>query len=139
MGISLALEQRHPGRRIIEHDVAAPGRLGQRRIDGRRACGDAIAMRELDFIRVIGREAPLAVYEPICLTEQLEAGMEKNLAAFARALALYRNRDFTAAAKTLETLAPDDFVAAKFAARAREMIAAPPPPNWQGINELAQK
>ena len=104
-----------------------------------RACGDTVAMRELDFIRVIGREAPLSVYEPICLSEQLDAKGEESLATFARALALYRERNFEAAAELLEAMAPDDVVAAKFADRARTMIAAPPPADWQGINELSQK
>ncbi len=104
-----------------------------------RACGDAIAMRELDFIRVIGREAPLSVYEPICLSDQLDTGAKEALEAFAQALTHYRKRDFEAAALVLEAMAPDDVVAARFAARARAMMAAPPPPDWQGINELSQK
>ena len=104
-----------------------------------RACGDAIAMRELDFIRVIGREAPLSVYEPMCLSEQLDPGTKEALAAFAQALTHYRKRNFEAAALVLEAMAPDDVVAARFAVRARAMMATPPPPDWQGINELSQK
>ncbi len=104
-----------------------------------RACGDAIAMRELDLIRVVGREAPLAVYEPLCLAAEVDAGVTEKTAAFAGALALYRGRDFEAAATALEALGPGDSVAVKLAARAREMIAAPPPADWQGINELLEK
>lgn len=104
-----------------------------------RACGDAITMRELDLIRVIGREAPISVYEPICLTARLDPGVAENLASFARALALYRERGFEAAAQILEGLAPNDSVAAKFAGRAREMMTSPPPADWRGINELSQK
>jgi len=104
-----------------------------------RACGDAITMRELDLIRVIGREAPISVYEPICLTARLDPGVAENLASFARALALYRERGFEAAAQILEGLAANDSVAAKFAARAREMMTSPPPADWRGINELSQK
>jgi len=103
------------------------------------ACGDAIAMRELDFIRVIGREAPLSVFEPICLAEQLDPAAKTKLESFARALELYRNREFESAAQTLDTLAPEDKVAAKFAQRARRMMASPPAAAWKGINELEQK
>ena len=104
-----------------------------------QACGESIAMRELDLIRVVGREAPIAVYEPICLTADAEAAVNEKITAFAAALALYRGRDFEAAATAFDALGPDDTVAAKFAARARIMIAAPPPADWQGINELVQK
>lgn len=104
-----------------------------------KACGDSIAMRELDLIRVVGREAPIAVHEPLCLTAAADAGVTGKIAAFASALALYRGRDFAGAAKALEAMDPDDPVALKLAARAREMIVAPPPADWQGINELVQK
>ena len=104
-----------------------------------RACGDAIAMRELDFIRVVGREAPLSVFEPICLAEQLDSAGKTRLESFARALKFYRNRDFENAAQILETLAPKDKVVAKFAQRARRMMANPPADAWKGINELDQK
>ncbi|MDA1356160.1 MAG: adenylate/guanylate cyclase domain-containing protein [Proteobacteria bacterium] len=104
-----------------------------------RACGDSIAMRELDLIRVVGREAPIAVYEPLCLAAQSDAAVTDRITAFATALALYRRREFEAAAIALEALEPGDSAAAKLAVRARGMISNPPPADWQGINELVEK
>ncbi|MDP7344473.1 MAG: adenylate/guanylate cyclase domain-containing protein, partial [Alphaproteobacteria bacterium] len=69
-----------------------------------RACGEAIAMRELDLIRVVGREAPLAVYEPLCLATEADAAVTEKIAAYAGALARYRMRDFEAAAAALEAM-----------------------------------
>lgn len=104
-----------------------------------QACGETIAMRELDLIRVVGREAPISVYEPLCLAAEADAAVNEKISAFAAALALYRRRDLEAAATALDTLGPGDTVAARLAARARGMIAEPPPADWQGINELVQK
>jgi class 3 adenylate cyclase/CHASE2 domain-containing sensor protein len=104
-----------------------------------RACGEAIAMRELDLIRVVGREAPLAVHEPLCLAAEADAAVTEKIAAYADALARYRMRDFEAAAAALEAMGTHDAAALNLAARARAMIAAPPPADWRGINELLQK
>ena len=104
-----------------------------------RACGDSIAMRELDLIRVIGREAPIAVYEPLCLAVEADAGVNETISAFATALALYRGRDFAAAATALEALGPGDSSATRLASRARSLVSSPPPADWQGINELSEK
>ncbi len=83
-----------------------------------RACGEAIAMRELDLIRVVGREAPLAVYEPLCLATEADAAVTEKIAAYAGALARYRMRDFEAAAAALEAMGAADAPALKLAARA---------------------
>ena len=104
-----------------------------------RACGDSIAMRELDLIRVIGREAPIAVYEPLCLAVEADAEVNETISAFATALALYRGRDFAAAATALEALGPGDSSATRLASRARSLVSSPPPADWQGINELSEK
>ena len=83
-------------------------------------------MRELDLLRVVGREAPISVYEPLCLAAEADAAVNEKISAFAAALALYRRRDFEAAT-ALDTLGPGDTEAARLAARARGMIAEPPP------------
>jgi adenylate cyclase len=96
-------------------------------------------MRELDLIRVIGREAPIAVYEPLCLAVEADAEVNETISAFATALALYRGRDFAAAATALEALGPGDSSATRLASRARSLVSSPPPADWQGINELSEK
>ena len=88
---------------------------------------------------MVGREAPISVYEPLCLAAEADAAVNEKISTFAAALALYRRRDFEAAATALDTLGPGDTVAARLAARARGMISEPPPAEWQGINELVQK
>ena len=95
-------------------------------------------MRELDLIRVVGREAPISVYEPLCLAAEADAAVNEKISAFAAALALYRRRDLEAAATALDTLGPGDTVAARLAARARGMIAEPPPPIGRALTSLCR-
>ena len=104
-----------------------------------RACSDTVAMRELDLIRVVGREAPISIYEPLCLSSEADAAVEQKIADFGAALKLYRGREFAAAAAALEAMGAGDGAAAKLAARARDMAADPPGADWQGVNDLMEK
>ena len=36
-------------------------------------------MRELDVIRVVGREAPITVYEPLCLAAEADAAVNEKI------------------------------------------------------------
>lgn len=95
-----------------------------------------LALREIDTIRVKGRQAPVTVYEPLGV-----AGAERPAAAlegYAQALADYRRGDFAAAAARLEPLAASDPAAAKLHERAAA-FAAEPPADWDGVTTLLEK
>ena len=85
--------------------------------------------RELDRVRVKGKQEPVAIFEPIDAAQQHAAGR------FAEALACYRARDW-AGAETLITeldaMAPHAFYKL-YLGRIRHFRASPPPPEWDGV------
>jgi adenylate cyclase len=99
--------------------------------DTRRAAGDSICFRELDQVRVVGRDQPVTLFEPLPSNAQVD------LPHFAEALSLWRSGAFAAAASLFRQLA-DDPAATAFAEKA-EAFAAQPPARWDGIINLTQK
>jgi adenylate cyclase len=99
--------------------------------------GNGFRWREIDLVRVKGREAPERIFSP----DSIEAGApeaDRRDAAFAAALTAYRAGDFPRAASGFEAEAAADPVAAAFARRLGEM---PPkaPADWRGISSLETK
>jgi adenylate cyclase len=71
-----------------------------------------------------------------------EAGGPDGLAAWEEALALYEKREFRAAGEIFNAIAAQnekDGVAWLYINRCKEYIAAPPPNDWDGVNNLSQK
>jgi adenylate cyclase len=96
----------------------------------RRAVGDAHAFRELDQVRVVGRDQPVTLFEPRPADRRIDL-------RFAEALALWRRGAFQDAAALFRQLT-DDPAAGAFADRA-EACAQHPPERWDGIVNLQQK
>lgn len=100
----------------------------------RELCGDRIEFRELDTVRVKGRETPVTLYEPLDEQNRGFAG------SYALALQEFRARDFRRAAELFTQLAEaGDEAAAKMQLRAREYAENPPPDSWDQINTLDSK
>lgn len=99
----------------------------------------AYTWRELDLIKVQGRDEPIRVYEPLAgkNRETQEQGMRA--AAYASGLACWRARDFAKAAELFESAAGDDPPCRYFAKRARALAANPPPADWTPVNTLEGK
>ncbi len=109
---------------------------------GERVCeqaGDAFVFRELDLVRLKGKDRSVRVYE---LLGERGTAVAADVARFDAALAAYRERrfdeaeaGFAAAAAACETDAP----ARVFAERARRLRATPPPEDWDGVYEQLSK
>jgi adenylate cyclase len=100
-----------------------------------REAGDAVLARELDWLRVKGRQLPVRVYE---LVDVGEAEPPAHLARFAEGLALYRARRF-AEAREAFLASPEDAPSRVFAARCEALSARPPPEDWDGVFSLDTK
>ncbi|QOZ47366.1 adenylate/guanylate cyclase domain-containing protein [Bradyrhizobium sp. CCBAU 53340] len=100
---------------------------------------DAYTWRELDLVRVQGRDEPIRVYEP--LAEKNRETQERGIraATYARGLACWRARDFAKAAELFEAAAGDDPPSRYFARRARALATNPPPADWTPVNTLEGK
>jgi class 3 adenylate cyclase/CHASE2 domain-containing sensor protein len=100
--------------------------------------GTAIVWREIDRVRVKGREQPVVMFEPVAEKATISAAAADRTEVYERALAAYRARKFDAAAAGFEGLA-DDAPAQIFLTRARAYATAEPPDEWDGVVTLETK
>jgi adenylate cyclase len=112
---------------------SVPGDYGCMLVVGEQTAAlldEGIMLRELDRIAVKGRETPLSVFEPI----PWGAGADDKIDFYSQALALYRNREFVAAAGIWESLAQSgDRPASVMLARAQTLMVDLPPLEWDGV------
>ena len=100
---------------------------------------NAAIWRELDSVRVVGRDRPVVIFEPMA-----EAGMEtpEQVAvcdAYAEGLKRWRDREFADAAKAFNRVADLDPPAALFRARALKLVQGPPAADWSAVHTLESK
>jgi adenylate cyclase/guanylate cyclase len=101
--------------------------------------GEAFGWRELDAIRVKGRNQALKIYELLALSTELAASRQTLIANYADGLAHWRAREFELAAKCFERSASIDRPASLFCRRARELAQNPPGEDWDPIRTLQEK
>jgi adenylate cyclase len=103
--------------------------------------GHASCLREIDLLRVKGKDRPVAVYESL---GYLEPGpvLQEAMDCFAGGLAAYRASDWERAiqrfAAALE-LRPDDEPSRMYIERCRHYREAPPPADWGGVWTIIEK
>lgn len=105
----------------------------------RRLAPDACRYRELDKIRVVGRQNPVTIYEPQIGPAALS---EAQVDAFHAALAKYRQRDWPGAQRDFAGLAaalPHDRPCRLYVERCVYFAAHPPAPDWDGVFNRAEK
>ncbi|HEX6372519.1 MAG TPA: adenylate/guanylate cyclase domain-containing protein [Longimicrobium sp.] len=99
--------------------------------------------REIDRVRVAGRDGVVPVHELVAAREDgVDAETAALLDGFAGALALYRERRYGDALEAFRTLLeryPEDGPAAVYLERCRQHDAVPPPAEWDGAHQLASK
>jgi class 3 adenylate cyclase len=100
-----------------------------------RAARGAVLTRELDLLRVKGRQLPVRVYEVVAVAgTQTPAHVRR----FAEGLAHYRARRFEEA-RAAFLASPEDGPSRVFAARCELLLAQPPPEDWDGVFSLETK
>jgi adenylate cyclase len=104
------------------------------------AGGDGLLFRELDRVRVKGKQVPVAIYE-VMGERSGDGGKAALVEAFARGLAAYRARDFAAAEAIFAELAErgGDAPSAELRDRCREYLQDPPPEGWEAVETLTSK
>ncbi len=108
-----------------------------------RLVGDAFRLRELDCVRVKGRQHAVRIYELLARAgEALPEEAERALGRFAAGLEAYRRQAWEAAAALFDTALqanPADSAAAAMLGRCRTYQQAPPPGGWDGVYEVPVK
>jgi adenylate cyclase len=106
-----------------------------------QAVRGVVVVRELDLVRVKGKRLPVRIYE-ILGTARERAGWEVLVRGFDAALAAYRAQRWDDAmfafAAVLEKY-PDDGPAQLYLERCRDMLAAPPESDWDGVTIMETK
>jgi len=100
---------------------------------------DEFAWRELDTVRVKGREQSLAIFELLCLAEELAPDQQRVLADYAEGLALWRAGTCQAAAACFARAATVDRPSALFAERAHAAQHDAPSSAWAAVRSLQEK
>jgi adenylate cyclase/guanylate cyclase len=101
--------------------------------------GEAFAWRELDAVRVKGRNQALKIHELLARSTGLAASSQASIANYAEGLAHWRAREFVLAVKCFGRSAQIDRPAGLFCQRAREMAQNPPGEDWDPIRTLQEK
>ena len=99
---------------------------------------DDFICRELDQIRVKGKEQPVRIYELIGKKDEIKPDIKKTIKAFEEALKLYRDKNFIAAKQKFEAIS-DDPPSEVFAKRCDEFSKNPPPEGWDGVYTFTVK
>jgi class 3 adenylate cyclase/CHASE2 domain-containing sensor protein len=99
----------------------------------------SFAWRQLDTIRVQGRDEPISIYEPLAHHGQETPEQKVLAAAYRYALACWRARDFAGCIAALAPVAAADPPSAILLQRAKKLLAHPPAHDWDAVNTLEGK
>ena len=103
---------------------------------------DAFAARELDLVRVKGKEEPVRIFELLGRTGQIDTSTSARIERFEQGLSLYRQMRWNEAIKAFEhilKLAPNDTPAQLYIQRCQAYQAEPPPETWDGVYIMTTK
>lgn len=103
---------------------------------------EAVETRELDYIKVVGKEEPVRVYELLSRKGELDPTRTQLREAFERGLSCYRHRDWEQAQFQFETclqIDADDRPAQLYLGRVQQLREHPPAEDWDGVWHLTRK
>lgn len=99
--------------------------------------------RELDYIRVKGKNQPVRIYELIGKkTDEISPVRSSALEYFLKGVEIYRQQDWIHAFDMFQkalSLYPDDGPAREYIRRCKHFIEFPRPADWDGVFELREK
>jgi adenylate cyclase len=101
-----------------------------------------IVFRELDRIRVKGKDEPIAIFEPIGREGEVEQSKLDELKLWHQTLKVYRAQQWDQAELqllNLQKLAPGTKLYVLFGERIGVYRQSPPPENWGGVTNFTEK
>jgi adenylate cyclase len=103
--------------------------------EGTRKLISGFVLREIDRVRVKGKEAPITIYEPLGLEGQVEQARQDEISLWNQSLRLYRQQDWDRAEVqllNLRRMAPESRLYQLFIERIAHHRAYPPGAGWDG-------
>src|SRR5208337_3064891 len=110
--------------------------------EGTRNAVSDIIFRELDLVRVKGKNQPVAIYEPLGLQGQLDKSLLDDASLFEQALKNYRTMEWDSAEQILsglQRLSPESLLYKLYLERIAHFRADPPDPGWDGVFQFKTK
>ncbi len=107
-----------------------------------RAAVPGVVYRELDLVRVKGKDKPVAIYEPVGLEGKVGAQELEELEQYHQALRTYRNQEWDQAElqfASLRRMHPNTRLYQVFADRIAHYRANPPAAGWGGVFDWQTK
>ena len=107
-----------------------------------RNAADGVVFREVDRIRVKGKDVAVTVYEPIGLETEIGSTMHEEFRLWTQALRTYRAQQWNQAdvlLLNLQRMNPGCGLYAKFCEKVSELRRNPPPPDWDGVTSFDEK
>jgi adenylate cyclase len=107
----------------------------------RDAAADAVC-REIDRVRVKGKDEPVAIYEPLGLAAESGKARAEELKLWGQALKAYRSQAWEQAELVLfnlQRLYPGAPLYSFYSQRVARYRAEPPPPGWDGVTTFKTK
>jgi adenylate cyclase len=101
-----------------------------------------VIFKELDRIRVKGKNEPVAIYEPQCLEADADKKLKDELKIWRDALKAYRSQSWDQVEMNLlnlQRMNPDCYLYEKYAERVIQFRKNPPGPNWDGVTTFDEK
>jgi adenylate cyclase len=103
--------------------------------DGTRRLLSGFVVREVDRVRVKGKDEPVTIFEPLGLEGQVDPARQDEMTLWNQALRLYRGQDWDRAELQLINLrkrAPERDLYGLFIERIAQFRAHPPGTDWDG-------
>ncbi len=94
------------------------------------------AYRELDHVRVKGKDKPIAIYEPVGLLSEVSKDMQDEIKLFHEVRRLYRRQDWDQAElqlMNLQRMSPETALYGIYAERIAYFRKNPPAEDWDGV------
>ena len=94
------------------------------------------AFREIDRVRVKGKDQPVAIYEPLCLKTDIDKAWKDELRLYREAIKLYRNQEWDMAEMNfinLQKQSRSPGLYKVYVERVAQYRKDPPPTDWDGV------
>jgi adenylate cyclase len=101
-----------------------------------------VVFREVDRIKVKGKDEAVNIYEPLGREGEVEKGQLDELRLWNQTLRAYRGRQWDQVEVNLlnlQRMSPDCELYQVYAELVAEKRRAPPPPDWDGVTAFAEK
>jgi len=108
----------------------------------RVGAGDAIEVRELDYVKVKGKNQPIRVYELLGLKGSTDKALIEKARLFETGLPMFRSRKFAEAVTVFKAVISkhgEDHACENYIERCELYIREAPPADWDGSHALTEK